>query len=136
MPKSVKDTARKFFEEQDRLRDGPAEALCSARYVAHLAGFPPMDLDGHKAFSTVFYEAFPDLKHSIQDVLAEGTHVAVRFRLTGTNGGSFMGAPATGKSVDVGGIALLKVADGKVAELRSEFDQLGLMQQIGALPAG
>jgi predicted ester cyclase len=131
----AKATAVKFFEEQDRLRGGPADELCATGYTAYLAGFPPMDLAGHKEFATSFYTAIPDLKHQIEDVFAEDDRVAVRFRLTGTNSGSFMGNAPSGKPIDAGALALVRVDSGRVSELRAEFDKLGLMQQIGALPA-
>jgi predicted ester cyclase len=130
----AKTTAVKFFEEQDRLRGGPADALCADGYTAYLAGFPAMDLQGHKAFSATFYAAIPDLKHRIQEVIAEDDCVAVRFRLTGTNSGSFLGNPPSGNPIDAGALALMRTAYGRVAEIRAEFDRMGLMQQMGALP--
>jgi predicted ester cyclase len=93
-----------------------------------------MGLAGHKEFATSFYAAIPDLKHQIEDVIAEDDRVAVRFRLTGTNSRSFMGSAPSGKPIDAGALALVRVKSGKVSELHGEFDQLGLMQQIGALP--
>jgi predicted ester cyclase len=94
-----------------------------------------MDLEGHKAFSATFYAAIPDLKHQIQEVIAAGNRVAVRFRLTGTNSRSLMGNPPSGKPIDAGALALMRTASGTVTEIRAEFDQMGLMQQIGALPS-
>jgi predicted ester cyclase len=135
-PVQAKLTAVKFFEEQDRLRGGPADDLCGNGYTAYLAGFPAMDLEAHKAFSAAFYAAIPDLKHQIREVIAEGEVAAVRFRLTGTNSGSFMGKPPSGKPIDAGAVAFLRTASGRVTEIRAEFDQLRLMQQIGALPTG
>jgi predicted ester cyclase len=130
----AKATAIKFFEEQDRLRGGPADELCATGYTAYLASFPPMDLAGHKEFATSFYAAIPDLEHRIEELIADDDRVAVRFRLTGTNSGRFMGNAPSGKPVDAGALALVRVDSGRVSELRAEFDQLGLMQQIGALP--
>lgn len=127
-------TAVKFFEEQDRLRGGPADDLCGNGYAAYLAGFPAMDLEAHKAFSAAFYAAIPDLKHEIREVIAEGEVAAVRFRLTGTNSGSFIGKPPSGARIDAGAVAFLQIASGRVTEMRAEFDQFGLMRQIGALP--
>jgi predicted ester cyclase len=129
----VKATARRFFHSQDARRGGPAQELCADDYRAYLAGFPAMDLDGHTAFSAGFYEAFPDLRHRLEEVFADGEVATVRFRLTGTNSGAFLGTPPTGRTVDVGALALLRINSDKVAELRAEFDQLGLMQQIGVL---
>jgi predicted ester cyclase len=129
-----KETAVKFLEAQDRLRGGPDEELCGAGYTAYLASFPPMDLAAHKKFSAAFYSGFPDLQHKVEKVIAEGEGVAVSFRIIGTNTGSFMGAPASGQPIEVDALALMTISSGKVTELRGQFDQVGVLQQIGALP--
>jgi predicted ester cyclase len=134
LSEQVKSTAVKFFEEQDRLRGGPADELCAEEYTAHLTGFPAMDLAGHKAFAAAFYAGFPDIHHTIDEVVAEGDRAMVRFTLRGTHTESFMGIPASGNPVEVAAFVLMTLADGKVTHLRGQFDQLGLMQQIGALP--
>jgi predicted ester cyclase len=135
MSEQAKATAVRFFDEQDRLRGGPADDLCANGYTAYLAGFPPMDLEGHKAFAASFYAAIPDLTHQIEEVIAEGDRAAVRFRLTGVNTGSFRDNPPSGKPIDAGALALMTISAGRVTELRAEFDQMGLMEQIGALPS-
>lgn len=127
-------TALEFFQEQDRTRSGPPDALCADGYAAHIAGFPPMDLNRHKEFAATFYGAFTGLKHDIEDVVADDDRVAVRFRLCGINSGSFMGHPPSGRTIDVGAAAFLKLASGKITELRGEFDQGALLQQIAAAP--
>ena len=134
MSEQAKTTAVKFFEEQDRLRGGPADDLCAESYTAHLASFPAMDLAGHKQFSAAFYAGFPDLKHRVDEVIAEGDRVAVRFRVIGTNTESFMGSPPSGRPIEFDGLALMTVASGKVTELWGQFDQIGVLQQIGASP--
>jgi predicted ester cyclase len=58
--------------------------------------------------------------------------VVDRWTFSGTHSGEFMGAPATGKRVTVSGIDIFRVADGRLAELWQSWDQLGMMQQIGA----
>lgn len=135
MSEAAKRVALKFFQEQDRLRGGPADDLCADGYTASLGSFPPMDLEGHKAFAATFYAGIPDLKHRIEEVIAEGDRVAVRFRLRGTNSESLMGQPPSGKRIDAGALALMTISAGKVAEVRAQFDQMGLMQQIDALPS-
>jgi predicted ester cyclase len=134
MGKQAKATAVKFLKEQDRLRGGPAKELCADGYTAHLASLPPMDLEGHRGFAAAFYAAFPDLEHRISEVIAEGDRVAVRFQITGTNTESFMGNPATGRPIEVDALALMTVESGKVTELHGQFDQMGVLQQIGAVP--
>lgn len=126
---------RQFFAEQDRLRGGPAPDLCAAGYTAQINGFPIMDLDGHHGMALGFYGAFPDLRHTVEDVIADDKQVAVRFRITGTHLGDFMGYPATKKPIDVVATAVLRVHNGKVANLKGVFDLQGLFQQIGAAPA-
>ena len=131
----IKSLGQRFFKEQDRLRGGPADELCASNYTAHIGGNPPLNLAGHKQFARMFYGAFPDLNHSVDDTVAEGDKVVVRFTIRGTHTGSFMGIPATGKSITVGAVVVFHVVNGKVAELRAQFDQMGMMQQLGVIPA-
>jgi predicted ester cyclase len=125
---------RRFFEEQDRLRGGPAPALCADSYVAVLGGNPPMPREGHEGFSRGFYAAFPDLSHNVEEVFATSERVAVRFILKGTHTGSFFGLPATSKPIIVSANVLMHVRDGKVTKLIGAFDEAGLLRQLGALP--
>lgn len=131
----VRATARRFFEEQDRLRGGPAEDLCADGYAAHIAGLPTMGVEGHTQFAAAFYQAFADLHHVIEEDVTAGSRAVLRFRLVGTNTGSFMGSPPTGRPIDVAALAIMDVTDGKVTQVRGVFDRLGLMEQLGALPA-
>lgn len=129
------EIARRFFESQDQSRGAPDAELCADDYRAHVSAYPVMDRAGHQEFAGSFYAAFPDLRHQVEEVVVAGDRTTVRFRITGTNTESFMGMPATGKSVDITAIALLTIVGGKVTSLFGEFDQLSLMQQIGAIPA-
>lgn len=125
---------RRFFEEQDRLRGGPAPALCADGYIAVLGGNPPMSREGHEGFSRGFYTAFADMNHDIEEVFATSEQVAVRFILRGTHTGSFFGLPATSKPITVAANVLMHVRDGKVTRLMGAFDEAGLLRQLGALP--
>lgn len=133
MKRDAATTGRLFFEEQDRLRGGPAPDLCTSDYRAHLGGYPPMDLDAHATFSTAFYAAFPDLEHHVEQVVANGDAVAVRFTIAGTHKEDFMGAPSSGRTVSVGGIAIMEIEGGRIRTLHGQFDQWALMVQIGAI---
>jgi steroid delta-isomerase-like uncharacterized protein len=135
MSQDSKAIGRRFFEEQDRLRGGPADQLCASTYTFHIAGNPPMDLEGHKQFASMFYAAFPDLRHVVEDTVAEGDKEVLSFTLEGTHKGDFMGIPATGKEVRVSAIAIFQIADGKVTRVFGVLDQAGMMQQLGAAPA-
>lgn len=82
----------------------------------------------------MFYQGFPALSHTIEDVIAEDNTVVVRFTLRGRQSADFMGIPATGKPIEVQAIAIMRFHDGKVTQLTAQFDQLGMMQQLGAIP--
>jgi predicted ester cyclase len=129
-----KEVGRRFFEAQDRLRGGPDEALCAPGYTAHLGSFPPIDLAGHQAFSTMFYGAFPDLYHTVEQVIGEGDRIAVRFTLRGTHRGPFMGVEATGRAMTSTALVTMRLRESRVEELHGEFDALGMLQQLGAIP--
>ena len=133
-PRTAAELGPRFFEAQDRLRGGPDPELCAPDYVAQIAGFPPFDLAGHQHFASAFYAAFPDIHHTIEDVVATDDQVAVRFTLTGTHQGPFNGIPATGNAIRVSAIAILRVTDGSVRRLDAVFDQIGMLRQLGVLP--
>ena len=129
-----KQIGPRFFAEQDQLRGGPADDLCAANYTATIGSNPPMNLAGHQQFATLFYSAFPDLNHTIDDTIAENGAVTVRFTLRGTHTADFMGIPATHKPIMVSAIATLHIVEGKVTELRAIFDQVGMLQQLSVMP--
>jgi len=80
--------------------------------------------------------AMPDYNVSIDDLIAEGDRVAARFTMRGTHtGADFLGLPASGRKINVTGISIFRIADGKIAEHWANEDALGLLQQLGAMPA-
>ena len=130
---ALRQLGKQFFEEQDRLRGGPAPALCAPHYTATLGGNPAMPREGHEAFARAFYAAFPDLHHVIEDVFATPDRVAVRFVLHGTHTGDFFGIPPTGRPVTVAANVLLQVVNGQVTALAGVFDEAGMLRQLGVL---
>jgi steroid delta-isomerase-like uncharacterized protein len=93
--------------------------------------------EGVMEFFRMYKEAFPDMRMEAEDVLASGDRVVVRARATGTHEGEFMGMPATGKSIDVQLIDILRFGDDGLAhEHWGVFDALAMMQQLGAIPDG
>jgi predicted ester cyclase len=117
------------------LLGGPDDELCTSDYTAHLPGYPPMSIDGHKEFAKAFYAGFPDIHHTIEETIVDGDAVSVRFRLDGNHTADFAGIPATGRPLTVNAIVTMHILDGRVKELHGEFDRLGLMQQLGVIPA-
>lgn len=83
----------------------------------------------------MYRAGLPDLRFTIEDQLADGDQVATRFTCTGTHDGDLMGIPATGNAVALSGIVIHRVNGGKIEEGYWNWDTLGLLQQIGALPA-
>lgn len=126
----------RFFAEQDRLRGGPAAELCTQSYRARIGSYPTMDRAGHEGFAKAFYAAFEGLHHVVEDVVADDSSVAVRLSIHGTHTGAFFGIPATGKSIDVGLIAILQIESSQVSSLDAEFDEAGMLRQLGVLPSG
>jgi predicted ester cyclase len=80
------------------------------------------------------FGAFPDIYLKLDDVVAEGDKVAVRFTVTGTHKGKFMGIPATNKKLTMWSIQIDRIVRGKFVEGWERTDILGLMQQLGAMP--
>ena len=112
--------------------------LLAADFVEHeeTPGLAPTR-DGVKEFFQMYLAAFPDLHMDAQDVIATGDKVVARARITGTHRGELMGMPATGKSVDVQLIDIMRFGgDGLVREHWGVIDALAMMQQLGAIPEG
>jgi steroid delta-isomerase-like uncharacterized protein len=95
----------------------------------------PRDREGVKQLTAMFRSAFPDFKATIDDMIAEGDKVVIRQTWSGTHMGEFMGIPATGKRVSFGVIDIIRIADGKFVEHWGQMDSMGMMQQLGAIPA-
>ena len=98
----------------------------------------PEPLRGPDAFQAQcegYRAAFPDLSMTIEHQVAEGDYVVTRWTARGTHQGELMGIPPTGNSVTTSGISIERVADGRIVEDHTEWDALGLMQAVGAIPA-
>ena len=91
---------------------------------------------GFKAVITGLRSAFPDLRYTLDDLVAEGDAVAVRWHWTGTHKGPFRAFPPTGKAVTNTGAGIFHVKDGKIVAATLETDRLGFLEQIGAVPQG
>jgi predicted ester cyclase len=95
---------------------------------------PSVDIDDAKEFVRSFYAAFRKIQLTILDLLAEGNQVAVHWRIAGTHQGDYLGVAATGKPVMYEGIALLRVDGGKIVDDIAYWDNLSILQQLGAVP--
>ncbi len=91
--------------------------------------------EGFKRFFEGSVASLKDVRVPVEDMIAEGDKVVARFTFHGTIEGDFMGIPATGKAMTLTAIDILRFEDNKIAEHWGEADMLGLLQQLGAIPA-
>ena len=89
--------------------------------------------EGIEEFVTMMRSAFPDLQTTIDEIIAEGDYVAFRYTIEGTHQGEFMGIEPTGNRVSVTAMEMLRFADGKMVDRWGNTDQLGMLQQLGAI---
>ena len=136
MSEPNKAIVRGLFEELNRGNLSLVYDLFATNVVFHNAGADHFgDLDGFKQFQSEIRTGFPDLRFTIDNLIAEDDRVSYRYILLGTHRGEYMGVPATGKQVTMTGMGILRIARGKIAEGWFVPDLLGLLQQLGALPA-
>ena len=131
-----KEIIRKIFEEgMNNHNLSVVEQYVAPEYINHgIPGHNPGP-EGFKEIILGFTNAFPDMIITQDEIIADGNTVATRGSWTGTNKGSFMGMPATGKQVKVSYIDFWKIKDGKCVENWVQMDIAGLMQQLGAIPS-
>ena len=112
------------------------EEIYAPDCVLHDATMPEdtRGVEGAREFYSMYRSAFPDTEITIEDQLAEGDKVATRWTARGTHQGELMGVPPSGNRVEVAGMTISRSEGGKIAEEWDNYDALGLMQQIGAIP--
>ena len=138
MSEQNKALARRAIEEV--FNQGKLEAiheLTAGNAVFHDPSVPGGKFEGpegFKQFTQIYRNAFPDIKLTINDQIAEGDKVVTRWTGTGTHKGELMGIPPTGKHSTVTGITLQRFEGGKVAESWFNYDNLGMLQQLGVVP--
>ncbi len=112
------------------------DSIVTADVISHktLPGLPP-GLQGGKLSHRGTVAAIPDLHYTVEDLIAEGDKVVMRWTMTGTHSGSeFMGLPPGGRKLRVTGISMFRIADGKIVEHWAEPDGVTFMQQLGLMP--
>jgi steroid delta-isomerase-like uncharacterized protein len=131
----------RLFKESQGTPDYPEvlKQVQSPDYRRFRAGFQNLSTNAENSQLADMAEpvrtAFPDRTDTIEQMIAEGDMVAMLFRVKGTHMGNFFGIPATGKTIDIHEIGLLRLADGKITEGWFMADEAGLLQQLGtALP--
>jgi len=117
------------------MRNRSAERFLAPDYIDHtIPPGMPQGIDGLHQMAVMFMAGFPDMRITVEDQIAEGDKVVSRVIMKGTNRGSFMNMPATGKEIVMRGVRIDRLAGGKIAEHWAVADQMSMMQQLGALP--
>jgi steroid delta-isomerase-like uncharacterized protein len=130
---------RLYLELWNQRKPGLADQLFAASHAFNEPNTfgASVGPEAYKRQYTRFLTAFPDLRFTIEDMVCEDDKVVVSWILSGTHKGEFMGIPATGKKVSMGGITINSVVNGKILDSYVIYDALGLAKQFGVgLPAG
>jgi steroid delta-isomerase-like uncharacterized protein len=130
-----KDVARRFIDEVFGGDKRAVDELVAEDFVPHSWGPMPPGRDSLKQAIDRVYGGLSDHRMTIDDLIAEDDRVAVRLRSHARHTGTFMGIPATGREYEITETHVLRIRDGQVVEHWRDADMLGLMQQLGVLPA-
>ncbi len=114
-----------------------ADELLTPNYEHHDASSPDFGRgpESEKKRAALYRTAFPDLQLTIEDIIAEGQTVMARWSCRGTHKGDLSGIAPTGKQVTISGVTVARFTNGKMVEGWVNWDALGLMQQLGVVPA-
>ena len=124
----------RYFQEMDRGNIDIVDELIAEDYVDHNPALPGVGpgREGTRQYMQMLKTAFPDASHTVDDILAEGDKVMTRVTARGTFLGECMGYQPNGKIVEISGIAVHRVAGGRLVEHWAHADIAGFMRQIGA----
>jgi steroid delta-isomerase-like uncharacterized protein len=136
MSEENKALARRFYEVFENGNVDALDEFVAADAVDHDAYNPYANegLEGAKKSIAMYREAFPDISFEIEFMCAEGDYVCSRWIGTGTHEGPLMGIEPTHNKSTVTGIAVDRIENGKIVETWNNWDTLGMMQSIGAIP--
>ena len=124
---------QRYFDEMNKGNRSYLDEYFGPNYIYH-GSAGDLDAEGFKAQHDMFLTAFSDIIASAEDIIAVGDKVVTRWKIRGTHSGELQGIAPTGKEVTITGIIITRVDNGKAVEEWEAFDQLGLMQQLGAIP--
>ena len=137
MSEGHKFVIRRSFEELwNKGNLSLADELFAPNYEHHDAS--TLDFgrgpESEKKRATLYRTAFPDIQLTMEEVIAEGEIVMTRWSCRGTHKGDLSGIAPTGKQINISGVTIARLANGKMAESWVNWDALGLMQQLGIVP--
>ena len=131
-----KELVRRYFEGWANRGDpAVADAVIATNVVLRNPPAVVHGLADYKQGMAAFHTAFPDLRFTVEEEIAEGNPVAIGWRLQATHLGAYQGHSPTGKTVTVTGISIFQIVDGRIQDITVNMDRLGQFQQLGWLPA-
>ncbi len=131
-----KAVVRRFYEQVfNQRREEVIDEIVSPEYVDYGHNPPGKGREGAKQDFRGIGSVFSDTHFTIDDLIASGDQVIVRWTGALTHTGDFMGVPATGKSLKLEGISIYRVADGQILETRNAVGWMPVLQELGAIAA-
>jgi steroid delta-isomerase-like uncharacterized protein len=137
MSEHNKDVVRRLMEEiWNKGNLSIVDEFFTPNYEHHDSSTPDFGRgpECEKKLATFYRNAFPDLRLTIEDIIAEGDTVMARWSCRGTHKGDLRGIAPTGKQINISGVTVARLANGKLAESYVNWDALGMMQQLGVVP--
>jgi steroid delta-isomerase-like uncharacterized protein len=136
MSEQNKMLVQRFIEEVwNQGRFTLIDELIASDHLDHQPGTDANGPEGERQYVAMLRAAFPDIHFTVEDQIAEGDKVVTRWTARATHTGEFQGLAPTGRQGVVTGIWIDRVANGKFVESWSIFDELGMLQQLGVIPA-
>ncbi len=129
---------QRWFEEVWNQKSEKAiDEMCAEDVIANgltdAEGNTIRGIEAYKNLHRAFVSAYPDIKITVEDTIAEGDKIAARCRVSGTHKGEGLGVAPTHSPVEFTGMTFVKLKDGKIAEAWNEFDFMKMYSQVGAL---
>jgi len=137
MSEQNKTSVRRLFEEVwNKGRVLVADELFAPTYTHHDSSTPDVGRgpEGEKKRVTLYRDAFPDIRFTIEDIISESETVVARWSCRGTHKGDLSGIAPTGKQFNITGVSIARFTNGRMSEGFVNWDALGLMQQLGVVP--
>ena len=131
-----KNVVRRLFDEVwNKGHQQVADELLAPSYIHHDASTPDAGRgpEGEKKRATLYRSAFPDIRFTVEDLIAEGESVTARWSCHGTHKGELNGIAPTGRQFTISGISVVRFTNGKMIEGYVNWDALGMMQQLGVV---
>ncbi len=138
MATDIKELSRRILDEVWNNQNLDAvDEMIAPNFMQHDSQSPVAvrGIDGYKQFVRYYLTAFPDCHFTVEDQMSEGQMVATRWTVTSTHAGNLGDIPATGRRTSATGISWSRVENGKFVESWTNWDTLGMLQQLGVMPA-